>query len=410
MTTNTQHDETLKNNLSKVVKILWAIVKFVAFIGMVVTPFIGMKIDFTLANILFYGSVFIVVLSIFVNDKKAQDKTNPKETRKSFAKACSVLCRIYLPLVMSGIFTVLNYSTGYDWYWFGFSTFIESMIFGSIAMFIYGLKDENRTDEEKVHALGVISTKVLFFTFVDFFYIAIAKAIVWAQYVTGGLIILYIFTDMSNVFRPNRTQSTSKILLCIEFLIGVGVSIYLIVQISDQTLRDALITIVSAIFGGLLTLLGVAWTIQNEARQKRKEEQNRICPIIINKDGKIRSVKNNCIEGEKGTTLCFSSNTDDNYGISFNVKNASNNVCFIKEIVLEKCILKPINGTNFCVEGKEEFTVVLNNLSVDQLVYLAKGHIYMRILDIQGTEYSFLIKTADNQILSIEKIACSCAY
>ena len=97
-------------------------------------------------------------------------------------------------------------------------------------------------------------------------------------------------------------------------------------------------------------------------------------------------------------------------GISFNVKNASNNVCFIKEIVLEKCILKPINGTNFCVEGKEEFTVVLNNLSVDQLVYLAKGHIYMRILDIQGTEYSFLIKTADNQILSIEKIACSCAY
>lgn len=152
MTTNTQHDETLKNNLSKVVKILWAIVKFVAFIGMVVTPFIGMKIDFTLANILFYGSVFIVVLSIFVNDKKAQDKTNPKETRKSFAKVCSVLCRIYLPLVMSGIFTVLNYSTDYDWYWFGFSTFIESMIFGSIAMFIYGLKDENRTDEEKVHA------------------------------------------------------------------------------------------------------------------------------------------------------------------------------------------------------------------------------------------------------------------
>ena len=47
-----------------------------------------------------------------------------------------------------------------------------------------------------------------------------------------------------------------------DFIVGVGLSIYLIYIIPNTKVKEIVIPIIAAIYGGLITLVGVAWTIQ----------------------------------------------------------------------------------------------------------------------------------------------------
>ena len=57
-----------------------------------------------------------------------------------------------------------------------------------------------------------------------------------------------------------------------DFVLGVGLSIYLIYIIPNEGLQNIIIPIVSAVYGGLLTLVGVAWTIKKSDSDRKQEE------------------------------------------------------------------------------------------------------------------------------------------
>ena len=83
-----------------------------------------------------------------------------------------------------------------------------------------------------------------------------------------------------------------KILAILIVCVGVvGIAVYAIYHIEDADLRNILLAISAAIFGGLCTLLGVAWTIKKgDADRKadleriederKKEEQKKHIPYI----------------------------------------------------------------------------------------------------------------------------------
>ncbi len=58
--------------------------------------------------------------------------------------------------------------------------------------------------------------------------------------------------------------------LIFDFLFGIGLTIYLIYLIPNTltNLQTIVTAIVAAIYGGLLTLVGVAWTIRHSDKQK----------------------------------------------------------------------------------------------------------------------------------------------
>lgn len=60
----------------------------------------------------------------------------------------------------------------------------------------------------------------------------------------------------------------------------MALTIYLIYIIPNYDLREIVSVIVAAIYGGLLTLVGVAWTIRQSAIQKHEDELAKAKPLF----------------------------------------------------------------------------------------------------------------------------------
>lgn len=139
------------------------------------------------------------------------------------------------------------------------------------------------TEEQEKYANFVAFKLILIYWLCDLFFMSFIIDSLVCKFIFGGLIMLIIFYNLSNVFvkrRKNNFGSFTKWTMLQDFLIGVGLSIYLIYIIPNNDLREIVSIIVAAIYGGLLTLIGVAWTIQQSAIQKHEDELVRAKPLF----------------------------------------------------------------------------------------------------------------------------------
>lgn len=82
-----------------------------------------------------------------------------------------------------------------------------------------------------------------------------------------------MFYNLTSVFL--KGNKTIQFLLPFELLLGLGLSIYLIYTIPDPGLQEIVLTIAASVLGGLLALVGVAWTIR-DGNTKRQEDLQRL--------------------------------------------------------------------------------------------------------------------------------------
>lgn len=139
------------------------------------------------------------------------------------------------------------------------------------------------TEEQEKYANFVAFKLILIYWLCDLFFMSFIIDSLVCKFIFGGLIMLIIFYNLSNVFvkrRKNNFGSFTKWTMLQDFLIGVSLSIYLIYIIPNNDLREIVSIIVAAIYGGLLTLIGVAWTIQQSAIQKHEDELVRAKPLF----------------------------------------------------------------------------------------------------------------------------------
>lgn len=135
----------------------------------------------------------------------------------------------------------------------------------------YGKLNE-RSEKEK-QAAGVWIVKItLYFWLLDLFYMSCFMGLFLWKYIFGITIILFLFVNLTNSFLAQ--SKISKWTLLMDFLMGVGLSAYLIYIIPVPTLQTVVLAIVAAVYGGLLTLVGVAWTIK-DSNNKRLEDFKR---------------------------------------------------------------------------------------------------------------------------------------
>ncbi len=159
------------------------------------------------------------------------------------------------------------------WQWLIFALIIIAIPYGLYNIKKLAIKRVKPTKEQESKGNQRFFVLCLFYWLCDFFYMTfIINNLTW-RFILGGLIMVIVFYNLSKAFiSGNKVFSFGLIQ---DFIVGISLTIYLIYIIPNKELQEIIIPIIAAVYGGLLTLVGVAWTIK-DGNKKRQEELKRV--------------------------------------------------------------------------------------------------------------------------------------
>ena len=159
------------------------------------------------------------------------------------------------------------------WQWLIFALIIIAIPYGLYNIKKLAIKRVKPTKEQESKGNQRFFVLCLFYWLCDFFYMTfIINNLTW-RFILGGLIMVIVFYNLSKAFIScNKVFSFGLIQ---DFIVGISLTVYLIYIIPNKELQEIIIPIIAAVYGGLLTLVGVAWTIKDGDR-KRQEELERV--------------------------------------------------------------------------------------------------------------------------------------
>ena len=252
----------MKKTLKKIFNIVWHVLVAVAFCGFIVLPFLHNTIDKTFGQWLWYPCLVIFLVYSFIPNKKMKEQSK-------YVQISSSGGILQLLFIISGIFVINYYDTGYNWYWFVFALIALSIPIGCVTVKVWA-ESKNTYSTEQVKAANVrLGKYIMFYWLLDLFYMACFNQWLVLQFVFGGLAMLIVFYSLTVAFLSEI--KTNKWLLLTDFLLGIGLTVYLIYIIPNSSLQEILIPIISAVYGGLLTLVGVAWTIKSNNKDRKAD-------------------------------------------------------------------------------------------------------------------------------------------
>ena len=271
--------EKAKKALKISVKALIAIIGIAATVAFMAVPFLHNQIDAIVAKIIWYPSCLLFVISAIATIFK-KPKTPSKYPIFDFLGNLGL---VPIVVIFSSAFLINYYDTTYNWWW---AIFVLIALF--LPIFVFGMrsflkKEKEYTEDQIKTSLKVCWKYVGFYWLMDLFYMAIfnywtadeQSQTPWLtlQFVFGGLAMVYIFYNLARAFLSNAQKHWWGLLQ--DFLWGIAITVYLIFLIPDDALQNIVLTITAAVYGGLLTLVGVAWTIK-DTNEKRKEDLIRV--------------------------------------------------------------------------------------------------------------------------------------
>lgn len=191
---------------------------------------------------------------------------------------------------------------------------------------------------------------IIFAAFIYAFIMSIVYGNLICEFIFGGLCLIVIFTNLSiNFVQSDKKSLIKRIELVLDFIIGIGLTIYLIYIVPDNNLRDVMTNIIAAVYGGLLTLIGVVLTIHKGAKEKRLEEKKQAEPLFTyNQIFEVPNIKDKLNK----TKTCFPINMEGDYfsDIYFEIENSNKSFFELMQVYHD--------GNAF---GLENNTVVLQN-------------------------------------------------
>lgn len=265
----------------KIVRLLFLLSVFSVF---TVVPFLHDQMNHFLAQCLWYPACAVFLILSIKGLKK--DKTILwGDVRIDLIGIWGWFSLI--PLFLS-IFVFNYYRIDYYWKWVIFVLFfVTAPLFFSL--YYVDTKVTDRTeDERRIGALNIFKQTLLYWLY-DLLYMSIFNDWTVLMYILGVTAVIVIFYNLTSVFL--KGNKTIQFLLPFDFLLGLGLSIYLIYTIPDTSLQEIVLAIATSVLGGLLALVGVAWTIRagNTTRledlqrledERREEERKKHIPYI----------------------------------------------------------------------------------------------------------------------------------
>lgn len=188
------------------------------------------------------------------------------------------------------------------------------------------------------------------------------------------------------------------ICVALVFLLVVGIGVFLIYKIPKElkTLQEILTTVFAAIFGGMLTLIGVIITIKKGDRNRLEDEKNRHIPyLILIKDEEEQDVKqDHILERGMGTSFKKTNYVGDitlKYSYVFDdiiIKNLSFSCIILKGILINNHYIEFIN--NQLLEAGEKAKI--SGAQLDYKTYEEKVKVKLLVCDSLRNEYYFDIE------------------
>ena len=241
-------------------------------------------------------------------------------------------------------------------------------------------KKINPTEEQKKNANIFCGFLMLFYWLCDLFYMAFILDSLALKFVFGGLIMLIIFYNLSKAFISGASHF--KWGLIQDFLVGVGMSIYLIYIIPSADLKAVVIPIVSAVYGGLITLVGVAWTIKKTDDDRKAEAIIHATPYLqINnyKRSEVACTKVITVEELRGGAY-----------FPLLITNIGMELCFIKYVQSHGEYIH-IENAHLAPNDTVRLDLYLKHFSLEALI----------VSDRMSNHYKLSISTPDNRLYSI---------
>lgn len=271
------------------------------------------------------------------------------------------------------------------WYeWLIFAVIFLAVPFGVASLKVWSKKQLSfvPTAEQEKAADLKFGLLIFFYWLCDLFYMSfIIDSLVW-RFIFGGIIMLVIFVNLSKAF-INAATPQPKWGLVQDFIVGVGMSIYLIYIIpNDNGLRDVFIPIISAVYGGLITLVGVAWTIKKTDNDRKAESIIHATPYLqINnyKRSEVACTKVITVEELRGGAY-----------FPLLITNIGMELCFIKYVQSHGEYIH-IENAHLAPNDTVRLDLHLKHFSLEALI----------VSDRMSNHYKLSISTPDNRLYSI---------
>ena len=277
--------DTLKTRflplLLKVVKtITYKIIPKIAMMLFFIIPFLFNMLPLKTAYIIWVPSLIVFIIDsvlLYVNEKNKPEEFKPHDV---FMRGMSVVALYFF----ISAFITNYYEINYSWWWISAITTAIAVPITLCNLWKYAeIKNAYTIEQKKTTRINLIKY-ILFYWLADAFYISIfSHSLLW-QFITGGLCMIIIFVNLSNLVVSRKI--VSKVAMLHDFVAGIAITIYLIYIIPNPSLQNIVLIIASALFGGLITLVGVAWTIKDGQRREGESKRLEKIPYLKAEFGK----------------------------------------------------------------------------------------------------------------------------
>ena len=276
--------ETVAKFLKISAKVLIATIVIAIAVAFIAIPFLHNKMNDVVAKCIWYSSCLLFVTSAIATAFK-KPKTPSKYPLLDFLGNLGL---VPIVVLFGSAFLINYYDTAYTWWW---AVFVLILLY--IPVFTFGMrnflkKEKEYTEDQLKASLKSCWKYVCFYWLIDLFYMAIFNywianeqlKTIWLtmQFIFGGLAMVYIFYNLTRAFLSNTKKHWWGLLQ--DFLWGVAITVYLIFLIPNDSLQTIVLSITAAVYGGLLTLVGVAWTIKDNSEKLKQERKLSIKPYL----------------------------------------------------------------------------------------------------------------------------------
>ena len=275
--------------IKNIAKLILGIIVVVAFVTFFIVPFLHNSIDRTLAQWIWYPAVSISIL-FFVIDNIRSKRPAFKTPIIDFLSKWGEIS--VFPVFVS-LFVFNYYEIKYIWMWvlFGIAAIFILAFFLSLLMFY--IRINQLSEEEKHTSVMNIMKSILLCWFIDLLYMSIFNDWLIPTFIFGVLAIVIVFFNLVKAFLYGA--KILHFLIALEMIIALALSGYLIFIIPNESLQEIVLSIVAALYGGILTLVGVAWTIK-DSNEKRQEDFKRIEDARKEEERKKLALYNECLD------------------------------------------------------------------------------------------------------------------
>lgn len=225
---------------------------------------------------------------------ESQEKEKNKKNKKALISTIIswALIGIYLGVAIPLHNKFDNFST----HWLLFGLFALIIPCGTFNFMLQGLALNDISKEKQANAARRLIIFTFYLWFVDLFYmVSFNNWLVWI-YILGIILLLIAISNLIKVFL-GKTEVFKKFILG-DLLIALVLTAFLIYKIPENygSLQSIVTTIVAAVYGGMLTLTGVAWTIKRQDEIRKEEEKREIKPyvVLVNETFNRLNVKKMC--------------------------------------------------------------------------------------------------------------------